>query len=64
MQDINHMSNPEQDLTKPRRGPDTEGEPRYPAPPSVEDTQPVLPRPDFRRAGDFLPEWLRRLSHG
>lgn len=37
---------------------------KLPPPTSEEDTLPVFLRPANRRAGAFLPEWLRRISHG
>ncbi len=64
MENINPKDNGKQDLANPRGEQQADITPVKPAPPSIEDSQPVLPRPGRRRAEDFLPEWLRRLSHG
>lgn len=39
-------------------------EKKLPSPSTEEETLPIFLRPADRRAGAFLPEWLRRMSHG
>lgn len=39
-------------------------EKKQPSPSSDEETLPIYLRPANRRAGAFLPEWLRRMSRG
>ena len=49
---------------EPETGPPPDENLQAPVPPQVDDSLPVLPRPSKQRAEAFLPEWLRRLSHG
>ncbi len=64
MKNINPNDNGKQDIANLHSEQHADILPGKPALPSIEDSQPVLPRPGRRRAEDFLPEWLRRLSHG
>jgi len=62
MNTFDHSTDCPEEKVEPEAQPLPEKE--RPSPSREEDTIPVFLRPANRRAGAFLPEWLRRMSHG